>query len=55
MSPISEKRIIVKERKSEWMGEMTAGSWEVSMGVEGEVFGVEGMMVVSLGEDGFSG
>ena len=46
---------MVNERKREWMGEMTAGSWVVSMGVEGEVLGVEGMMVVSLGEDGFSG
>ena len=56
LSPISLKRIMVKERTREWMGEMTAGSWS-STGVDGLVLVDEesGIKVVSLGEDGFSG
>ena len=55
LSPISENMIIVKDRKSECMGEMNAGSWDGSRGLLGAVLGLSGMMVSSLGEDGFSG
>lgn len=56
LSPISEKSIIVKARKSECIGEMTAGSCS-EMGEEGSVMDedLSGMMVVSFGEEGFSG
>ena len=55
LSPISENMIMVKDSTREWTGEMTAGSWVESIGPEGEALGVPGMMVESLGEDGFSG
>lgn len=47
---------MVKERKSECMGEMTAGSWpDPSSGPFTDVLGGPSMMVVSFGEEGFSG
>ena len=56
LSPISEKRIMVKARKREWRGEITAGSWS---GVDDEGVVVEEVLSErieeSLGEDGFSG